>query len=57
MLSDKQKLYAATDAWACIKLYEEINRLYKTKEYTLVVSPEPMGSEASHNEEVVEIHR
>lgn len=57
VLSDKQKLYAATDAWACIKLYEEINRLYKTKEYTLVVSPEPMDSDASHNEEVVEIHR
>lgn len=57
VLSDKQKLYAATDAWACIKLYEEINRLYKTKEYTLVVSPEPMDSDASHNEEIVEIHR
>lgn len=57
VLSDKQKLYAATDAWACIKLYEEINRLYKTKEYTLVVSPDPMDSDASHNEEVVEIHR
>ena len=57
VLSDKQKLYAATDAWACIKLYEEIKRLYKTKEYTLVVSSEPMDSDASHNEEVVEIHR
>lgn len=57
VLSDKQKLYAATDAWACIKLYEEINRLYKTKEYTLVVSSEPMDSDASHNEEVEENHR
>lgn len=57
VLSDKQKLYAATDAWACIKLYEEINRLYKTKEYTLVVSSEPMDSDASHKEKVVEIHR
>ena len=27
ILSDKQKLYAATDAWACIKIYEEIIRL------------------------------
>ena len=27
VLSDKQKLYAATDAWACIKLYEEITCL------------------------------
>lgn len=57
VLSDKQKLYAATDAWACIKLYEEINRLYKTKEYTLVVLSELMDSDASHNEEVVETHR
>ena len=57
VLSDRQKLYAATDAWACIKLYEEINRLYKTKEYTLVVLSELMDSDASHNEEVVETHR
>ena len=36
ILLDKQKLYAATDAWACIMLYEELMRLELTGEYTLV---------------------
>jgi len=27
MLSDKQKLYAATDAWACINIYNELRHL------------------------------
>lgn len=36
VLNDKQKLYAATDAWACIMLYEELQRLEKTGEYELV---------------------
>lgn len=35
ILTDKQKLYAATDAWACIMLYEELMRLEQTKDYTL----------------------
>lgn len=28
-LSDAQKQYAATDAWACVKLYEEMMRMKK----------------------------
>jgi len=40
VLSDKQKLYAATDAWACIRLYEEMLRLKHTGDYKLVVSEE-----------------
>lgn len=36
VLTDKQKLYAATDAWACIMLYEELLRLEQTGEYELV---------------------
>ena len=36
ILSDKQKEYAAIDAWACINLYEEIMRLLATKDYELV---------------------
>ena len=24
VLTDKQKLYAATDAWACLKIYNEL---------------------------------
>ena len=47
-LTDKQKQYAATDAWTCIKLYEEIKRLYKTKEYELVVPIESDSSENTH---------
>lgn len=40
VLSEKQKRYAATDAWACIRLYEELQRLETTKDYELVVVPE-----------------
>lgn len=40
ILSDKQKQYAATDAWACIKLYEEINKLKETNEYQLIIKSE-----------------
>ncbi len=36
ILSDSQKLYAATDAWACIRIYEELKRLEKTHDYELV---------------------
>ena len=31
VLTDAQKLYAATDAWACIRIYEELERLKKEK--------------------------
>lgn len=37
VLSAKQQGYAATDAWACIMLYEEYMRLKTTKEYVLEV--------------------
>ena len=38
ILQDKQKAYAATDAWACVMLYEELMRLEKTGDYVLVKS-------------------
>lgn len=38
ILNDKQKAYAATDAWACIMLYEELMRLEQTGDYELVIS-------------------
>lgn len=41
VLSDKQKLYAATDAWACIMLYEEYVRLKESGNYFLEIIPEP----------------
>ena len=36
ILTDKQKAYAATDAWACIQLYEELERLRQTGDYELI---------------------
>ena len=40
VLTDRQKEYAAIDAWACIKLYDEIMNLLATKEYELEVVPD-----------------
>lgn len=40
VLTDSQKLYAATDAWACIMLYEELQRLKSTGDYELIVVSE-----------------
>jgi 3'-5' exonuclease domain protein len=37
VLNDKQKAYAALDAWACINLYEEIVILKKNRDYDLVI--------------------
>lgn len=37
ILTDKQKIYAATDAWTCIQLYEELQRLSVTHDYELVI--------------------
>lgn len=36
VLSEKQKGYAATDAWSCIKIYDELKRLEATGEYKLI---------------------
>ena len=36
VLTDKQKQYAAIDAWACIQLYEELERLKQTGDYELI---------------------
>lgn len=41
VLTDKQKAYAATDAWACINLYQEINSLMATGDYVLIKQPVP----------------
>lgn len=41
VLTDKQKEYAAIDAWACINLYDEIMRLMATGDYDLVTIAEP----------------
>ena len=40
ILSDKQKMYAATDAWACIMIYEEIIRRKESGDYELIIKEE-----------------
>lgn len=40
VLTERQKEYAAIDAWACIKLYDEIMNLLAMKEYELEVVSE-----------------
>lgn len=40
VLDDKQKLYAATDAWACIEIYNELERLKRTGDYELINAEE-----------------
>lgn len=40
VLTEPQKRYAATDAWACIRLYEEMKRLKETGDYELVMAEE-----------------
>lgn len=40
ILNDKQKVYAATDAWACIRIYEEIIRLKESGDYKLIIKEE-----------------
>lgn len=35
-LTEKQKYYAATDAWACIRLYERLKHLSETGDYRVV---------------------
>lgn len=42
ILSESQKRYAATDAWACILLYEEMERLLQTKEFELIRDEETL---------------
>ena len=36
VLTDRQKLYAATDAWACINIYEEIISLKENRHFELI---------------------
>ena len=40
VLDDHQKRYAATDAWACVMLYNEFKRMLEHDDYQLVIVPE-----------------
>lgn len=52
ILSDKQKTYAATDAWACIQIFEEYIRLKDTGDYELEIIPEPLPQEPAATTDV-----
>ena len=47
VLSDKQMSYAATDAWACIRLYKEILKLKETGDYSLIIKDDINNSIAN----------
>ena len=46
ILNDKQKQYAATEAWACIMLYEELMRLEETGDYELIKTVEDVQADS-----------
>lgn len=47
VLSDKQMSYAATDAWACVRLYKEILKLKETGDYSLIIKDDINNSIAN----------
>lgn len=47
VLSDKQMSYAATDAWACVRLYKEILKLKETGDYSLIIKDDINNSNAN----------
>jgi ribonuclease D len=55
VLKDNQKEYAATDAWTCINLYEEIKRLEETGDYDLEMVKEEI-KEVARNEGKEEVN-
>lgn len=45
ILTDKQKVYAATDAWACIRIYEQLEYLRQTHDYIVEDDEENLSEE------------
>mgnify|MGYP002624451550 CR=1 FL=1 len=43
VLTEKQKIYAATDAWACIMLFREYQRLMEMGNYDLQITSEDIS--------------
>jgi len=41
ILTDAQKLYAATDAWSCLKIYNFLEELKQTGDYVVAENEEP----------------
>ena len=52
VLTDKQKLYAATDAWACLRIYRYVESLRQSGDYQLERIPiENKQTDKQHNAE------
>ena len=49
VLKDSQKVYAAIDAWACIRIFEELTRLKVTGDYELRIIPEEKPTDNEKN--------
>ncbi len=45
ILSESQKRYAATDAWACVLLYDEMTRLLQTGDFEVVGNEDSLGTD------------
>lgn len=45
ILTDKQKIYAATDAWACIRIFEQLEHLRQTNDYIVEDDEENLSEE------------
>ena len=39
-LTERQMEYAAIDAWACVRIYNEVSRLLATRDYELEIRPD-----------------
>ena len=50
ILKEPQMIYAAIDAWACVRIYEEVLRLRTTGDYELVVREE---NNQEHDETII----
>ena len=42
ILSEAQQKYAATDAWACIQIHEEVARMKRDRDFVLKKTPTPI---------------
>lgn len=40
VLTEPQKVYAATDAWSCLRIFDEVNRLLDTHDYQFITDLE-----------------
>lgn len=57
VLNDKQKEYAAIDAWSCIRIYEEIQMLKKNSGYVIhrQTNPEEVVSQQDGKQKLIEL--